>query len=463
VKELERSLSDAAVSSFRDSFTGQITLPGDEGYDDARRVWNGIPDKHPALVVRPESPDDVAAALRFGREQDLVIAVRSGGHSVAGFSTCDGGMVVDLRSMNRVEIDPERRVARVQGGALLSQLDAAAQEFGLACPVGVVGHTGIGGLTLGGGMGRLQRRHGLTVDNVLGLELVTADGRQIRVSDDENADLFWGMRGAGANFGIVTSFELRLHEVGPNVVTGTVVHPIERAHEIAGLYRDLAESAPDDVFLALYVAVALPEEEFPPEIAGRPMVAIALTHFGRVDEGERYVQAVRGDGAIVDTFQQRTYLELQSINDEPMAWGHRFYMKGALLPDLNPGFVDTAVETVARVPGECDISLWALGGAVSRVPDDAMAFTGRDAEFWVGVESMWDDPARDDEIMGWSRSTMASLEPFTTAGHYVNDMVETGTDVVRSVYGDAKYELLVDLKRQWDPDNVFRLNQNVQP
>jgi hypothetical protein len=351
----------------------------------------------------------------------------------------------------------------VQGGALLSQLDAAAQEFGLACPVGVVGHTGIGGLTLGGGMGRLQRRHGLTVDNVLGLELVTADGREIRVSDDENADLFWGMRGAGANFGIVTSFELRLHEVGPNVVTGTVVHPIERAHEIAGLYGDLAESAPDDVFLALYVAVALPEEEFPPEIAGRPMVAIALTHFGRVDEGERYVQAVRGDGAIVDTFQQRTYLELQSINDEPMAWGHRFYMKGALLPDLNPGFVDTAVETVARVPGECDISLWALGGAVSRVPDDAMAFTGRDAEFWVGVESMWDDPARDDEIMGWSRSTMASLEPFTTAGHYVNDMVETGTDVVRSVYGDAKYELLVDLKRQWDPDNVFRLNQNVQP
>jgi FAD binding domain/Berberine and berberine like len=463
VKELERSLSDAAVSSFRDSFTGQITLPGDEGYEQARLVWNGIPDKHPAIVVRPESTDDVVAALRFGREQDLLIAVRSGGHSVAGFSTCDGGMVIDLRSMNRVEVDPERRVARVQGGSLLSQLDTAAQAFGLACPVGVVGHTGIGGLTLGGGMGRLMRRHGLTVDNLLSAELVTADGRQVRASHDENADLFWGMRGAGANFGIVTSFELGLHEVGPNVVAGMVAHPIERAHEIASLYRDLAESAPDDVFPALYFTVALPEEEFPPEIAGRPMIAIALTHFGPADEAERYVQAVRGDGAIVDTFKMMTYLDVQAVNDEPMAWGHRFYMKGALLPDVNPGFVDTAAEAVARVPGQCELSLWALGGTVSRVPDDAMAFTGRDAEFWLGVESLWDDPARDDEVVGWSRSTMASLEPFTTAGHYVNDMVETGTDVVRSVYGDAKYEFLVDLKRQWDPENVFRLNQNVQP
>jgi hypothetical protein len=327
----------------------------------------------------------------------------------------------------------------------------------------VVGHTGIGGLTLGGGMGRLQRRHGLTVDNVLGLELVRADGRQFRVSDDENADLFWGMRGAGANFGIVTSFELRLHEVGPNVVTGMVVHPIERAHEMAGLYRDLVESAPDDVFPAFYFTVAMPEEDFPPEIAGRPVVAIALTQFGPVDEAERYVAAVRGDGAIVDTFQTRTYLEVQSINDEPMAWGHRFYMKGALLPDLNAGFVDAGIEAVARAPDHGEISLWAFGGAMSRVPDDAMAFTGRDAQFWVGVESLWDEPARDDEVMGWSRSAMASLEPFTTAGHYVNDMVETGTDVVRSVYGDAKYELLVDLKRRWDPDNVFRLNQNVKP
>jgi len=463
VKELERILSDTAVSSLRDSFTGPVTLPGDDGYEQARAVWNAVPDRYPAIVVRPVDENDVITALRFAREQDLVVAVRSGGHSVAGFSTCDGGMVIDLRSMNRVEIDPDGKVARVQSGAMLSQLDAAAQAHGLACPVGVVGHTGIGGLTLGGGMGRLMRRHGLTVDNVRSLNVVTADGRVVRASEDENADLFWGMRGAGANFGIVTEFELQLHEVGPQVVAGMVAHPIERAHEIAGLYRDLVASAPDDVFPAFYFTVALPEEEFPPEIAGRPMVAIALTHFGPVDEAERYVAAVRGDGAIIDTFQQRSFLDVQAVNDEPMAWGHRFYMKGALLPDLKPGFIDAAVEAVARVPGAGEISLWAMGGAISRVPEDAMAFTGREATYWVGVETLWDDPARDGEVIGWARSTMASLKPFTTAGHYVNDMVETGTDVVRSVYGDAKYERLVALKRAWDPDNVFRLNQNVQP
>jgi hypothetical protein len=372
-------------------------------------------------------------------------------------------MVIDLRSMQRVEIDPERRVARVQGGALLSQFDEAAQAFGLACPVGVVGHTGVGGLTLGGGMGRLQRKHGLTVDNILVLEMVTADGRLVRVDDEENADLFWGMRGAGPNFGVVTSFELRLHEVGPGIVHGMAMHPLERAHETVARWRNLVATAPDEAFLGLNFTVALPEEEFPPEIAGRPIVAAGVAHCGPLEEGERFVAKLRGDGAVVDTFGPKRYLDVQSMGDEAMAWGHRFYMKGGFVPRFPDELVDACVERIADAPGQCEISFWAFGGAIARVPEDAMAFTGRGAAAWCGVESLWDDPGRDHAFIGWSRATMNALKPFTTAGNYVNDIVETGTDVVRGIYGDQKYERLVGLKRKWDPDNVFRLNQNVRP
>src|SRR5436190_4151053 len=292
--EHARRPTGAAVRSFAETFTGRITLPDHEDYPQARLVWNAIADRHPAVVVRPQDEDDVATALRFAREQDLVVAIRGGGHSVAGFSTCDGGMVIDLRSMNAVTIDPERRVARVQGGALLSQLDAAAQKFGLACPVGVVGHTGIGGLGLGGGMGRLQRKHGFTVDNILALELVTADGRRVRASEDENSDLFWGMRGAGPNFGVVTAFELRLHEVGPTLYSGMVLHPIERAHDLAARYRELVATGPDEAaFLAMYFTVAEPAPDYPPEIAGRPAVGIAVGWCGAMDAGERFVEPLR--------------------------------------------------------------------------------------------------------------------------------------------------------------------------
>jgi FAD/FMN-containing dehydrogenase len=463
LRELDRGLDTAAVGAFRDRFQGQIVLPHDESYDALRVVWNAVADRYPALVVRPNTEDDVATALRFAREQDLTVAVRGGGHSVAGHSTCDGGMVIDLRSMQRVEVDPKRRVARVQGGVLLSQLDEAAQAFGLACPVGVVGHTGIGGLGLGGGMGRLQRKYGLTVDNILGLEMVTADGRMVRVDHDENADLFWGMRGAGPNFGVVTSFELHLHEVGPVIVHGMVMHPLERAREMVARHCDLVASAPDEAFLGLNFTLALPEEDFPPEIAGRPIVAAGVAHCGPVEEGERYAEQLRGDGAVLDTIAPKRYLDVQSMGDEAMAWGHRFYMKGGFVPGIPDEMVDVCAERIADAPGECEISFWAFGGAIARVPEDAMAFTGRDAGFWCGVESLWDDPSRDDQFIAWTRTTMDALQPFTTAGNYVNDIVETGTGVVRAIYGDAKYERLRALKRAWDPDNVFRLNQNVKP
>ena len=434
-------------------------LPEDADYDRARSVWNGLVDRRPALVTRCAGVEDVRRTVRFAREQELPIAVRCGGHSLAGFSTCDDGVVLDLSPMRDVVIDPERRTARVAGGTLLSQLDAAAQAHGLVCPVGVVGHTGVAGLTLGGGMGRLQRRFGFSIDNLLSVELVTADDRVLTVSEEEEPDLFWGIRGAGPNFGVVTSFEFRLHELAPVVTQGFVDFPAERGHEVAARVREYLATAPDEVFVSFGITTGT--EDDGEDRIGAPVPYVGATYSGPPDAAEEVLRPLRDLGPLVDTFRQLPYLELQTANDEEMGWGKRFYMKGGFLGELTDGFVDTALATASSPHGA--ITLWAQGGAISRVPEDAMAFTGRDAAFWLGVEAEWDDPAEDEALIDWGRGTMAALEPFTAAGHYVNDVVETGRDVVRSVYGDAKYERLVGLKRAFDPDNVFRLNQNIVP
>jgi FAD/FMN-containing dehydrogenase len=434
-------------------------LPEDPGYDRARSVWNGIVDRRPALVVRCAGVEDVRRTVRFSREQDLPIAVRCGGHSLAGFSTCDDGVVLDLSLMRTVQVDPVRRTARVAGGTLLSQLDAAAQAHGLVCPVGVVGHTGVAGLTLGGGMGRLQRRFGFSIDNVRSVELVTADDRVLTVSEDEEPELFWGIRGAGPNFGVVTSFEFQLHELDPVVTSGFVDFPAERAREIAAAVREYLESAPDEVFVSFGVTTGT--EEDGTDQVGTPVPYVGATYSGPVDAAQEVLRPLRDLGPLADTFRQVPYLELQTANDDEMGWGKRFYMKGGFLAELSDDFVDAAI-THATTPHGA-VTLWAQGGAISRIPEDAMAFTGRDAAFWLGVEADWDDPADDDALIEWGRSTMSALEPFTATGHYVNDVIETGRDVVRGVYGDAKYERLVSLKRAFDPDNVFRLNQNIEP
>ena len=421
-------------------------------------------DRRPAVVARCEDVNDVVRAIRFGREQDLPIAVRSGGHSVGGFSTCDDGIVIDLSRMHGVAVDPERRVARVRGGSLLRELDEAAQAHGLVCPVGVVGHTGVAGLTLGGGMGRLQRRLGFTVDNLLGVDLVTADGQQVHVSDEDLPDLFWGIRGAGPNFGIVTGFEFRLHEQATEVTNGFVGFRAERALEVAEIVGAFLHDGSDTVA----VAVGLGREEEAEGFAGGPYVGVGVTFSGEPDRSDEalrpIVEPLRALGPVEDTVQPRRYLELQSMNDEAMAWGKRFSMKGAFLAALSDDAMAAAIQTVEDVPSAgASITLWAHGGAVGRVADDAMAFTGRGAAFWLGVEAEWNDPAGDEDHVAWVRSTMAALEPFTAAGHYVNDMVDVGEDVARRVYGSAKYDRLVELKRRYDPDNVFRLNQNVRP
>jgi hypothetical protein len=446
------------LASFRSTFPGEVVLPGDPGYDQARAVWNKMFDRRPAVVVRPVGADSVAGALRFAREQELEVAVRCGGHSIPGLSTCDDGIVIDLSAMRGVRVDPERKVAHVNGGSLLAELDEAAQAHGLVCPVGVVSHTGVGGLTLGGGMGRLQRKHGLTIDNLAAVELVTADGRVVRASEDEHSELFWGLRGAGPNFGIVTAFEFRLHPLEHPITFGTVTHPLERARELAGLFRELAENGPDELFLSFGTASHRSVWE--------PFVFLTLLHCGTPDQAERDLAVARAFGPpLKDSIQVMPHLAAQHLNDETQDWGHRFYMKSAFLPSFPDEAVDLCVEYATRAPdgADCEFSVWAWGRAIADVPEDATAFTGREAAIWLAAEALWDDDALDERCRAWGRDALADFAPFASGGRYVNDVAEVGADMARTVYGDAKYDRLVALKREWDPDNVFRLNQNIRP
>jgi len=443
--------------AFTDDFAGEVILPQDSAYDGARVVWNGMIDRRPALIVRPTGAADVATAIRFARAEELPIAVRSGGHSIPGFSTCDDGIVIDLSRMRGVRVDPERRIAQANGGSLLGDIDHEAQAFGLVCPFGVVSHTGAAGLTLGGGMGRLQRKFGLSIDNLLAADVVTADGRLVRASEDENAELFWGLRGAGPNFGIVTSLEYRLHPMERVITYGSVVHPVERANELAALVREEVANGPDEAALAFGFA----------HDNGEPFVFAGALHCGSLQDAERDLARLRAFGPpSADTFAARSYLSTQTMNDDAMSWGHRFSMKSAMLREQPDDLIDKLVGHLSRIPDGAhgEFTSWSMGRAIARVPEDATAFAGRDATFWFAAEILWEDEALDESCREWARDALADAQPYATTGRYVNDVAGAGdADVVRSVYGDAKYERLVALKREWDPDNVFRLNQNITP
>jgi len=442
----------------------QVITPEDAGYDDGRRLWNAIHDRRPAVIARPSSAAEVATAVRFAREHDLEITVRSGGHSAAGLGGANGGLLVDMSSMRGVEADPATRTARANGGALLGELDVAAQAHGLVCPTGVVGHTGVAGLTLGGGVGRLQRHFGLTIDNLAAVELVTADGRLVRATENDEPELFWGLRGAGWNFGIATAFEFRLHPFGPDLHRGVLTFPSSQVHELWARFRDYALMAPDAVSCIFGLDRAVPDAGDAGDGVGQPIVFLAWNHSGATEDVERDTAGLRtGPKPLTTTIASVPYLEVQTAHDLAFAWGSRSFIKSHNADDVRPEALTELVEHVAEGPGEATFSMTAFGGAIGRVDEDATAFAGRKSAFDMSADSSWSDAADDAANIEWCRRAMQIVEPDRALGAYANGNADAGPEESRRIYGDAKLARLAALKRAWDPDNVFHVNSNVAP
>jgi FAD/FMN-containing dehydrogenase len=427
--------------------------PDDGRYDEARRVWNGAIDRRPALIARCSSAVDVVAALRLARERDLLVAVRGGGHGVAGQAVCDDGLVIDLSPMRRITVDPRKRTARAEAGVLWGELDAATQASGLATVGGIITHTGIAGLTLGGGIGWLMRKHGATVDNLISADVVTPDGAQVSASEHERRELFWGLRGGGGNFGVVTSFEYRLHWVGPTVLAGPIYHALEDAPEALRFYRDFVADAADELTTIL-------------NLHGRPVLAIALCYAGAVERGEELLRPLRRFGRpLVDAVRPRPYVQLQRLFDPTVPHGWHYYWKSWEVPPLGDAAIDVLVEQAARITSPRSyIIVFQLGGAIARVAADDTAYGQRDAAHNVNINAVWlpGDPEAEAHVR-WTRECFKALEPAAAGRAYVNFLGDEGRDRVRAAYGEERYARLVALKRRYDPDNLLRLNQNVDP
>jgi FAD/FMN-containing dehydrogenase len=460
----------AAIALGRDDlgsgFAGRVVLPDDDEYEETRRIWNGAIDRRPAAVVRCTCAADVAAAIRLARERELPLAVRGGGHGVGGHAVCDDGVVVDLSPLKAVDVDPAAKSVKAQAGVLWGELDAATQAFGLATTGGIVTHTGIAGLTLGGGIGWLMRKHGATVDNLLSAEVVTADGDVVVARDDENADLFWGLRGGGGNFGVVTTFEYRLHDLGPTVLAGPIYHALDDAPRVLRFYRDFVAECPDELTTILNLRLAPPLPFLPEDVHGRPVIALAVCYAGPVEEGEKVLRPLREFGSpLVDVVGPRPYTTLQGMFDPTVPHGWHYYWKSLELPPFTDHAIDTLVEYAGRLTSPRSYCIvFQLGGAVARVDEDATAYPQRDAAHNVNINAVWtEDDGEPERHVRWARDYFAAMQPHGRGRVYLNFLGDEGQDRVRAAYGDSKYERLAALKARYDPDNVFRLNQNIRP
>ena len=453
-----------ARAELEEQFRGAIIGPDEPGYDEARRVWNASIDKRPALIARPTGVADVIAAVRFGRRHDLLVAVRGGSHSVAGHSTCDDGLVIDLSGLKGIRVDPARRRAWVQPGVVWGELDRETQAFGQAVTGGLISSTGVAGFTVGGGMGWLQRRDGLACDNLVGADLVTADGELVHASEDENAELLWALRGGGGNFGIVTSFEFGLHDVGPQVVGGLIFHPGENAAEVLRFFRDFAEEAPDDVTLAAVLRLAPPAPFLPEDVHGKPVVALAGMHAGSMEDAAAALEPVKRFGSpLVDVMVPRPYVQMQSMLDASWTAGFENYWKSEFvsLPDEAVDVIVGHLETITSPLSDFKLPL--LRGAVARVGEDDTAYGHRNAPFNLNINSRWAGGEDADRHVTWTRELWNAVQPFSTGGTYTNFTSEDDADRVTGSYGEEKYARLAELKERYDPTNFFRLNQNIRP
>jgi FAD/FMN-containing dehydrogenase len=450
------------VDSFTAAFRGQLLKPDTPGFDGARAIWNGMIDRRPALIARCSTAGDAALAVRFAASHDLLVAVRGGGHNVAGNALCDGGLVIDLSAMNSVEVDPAARLARVGPGATLGDVDRATQAHGLATPVGINSTTGIAGLTLGGGFGWLSRSLGLTIDNLVSAQVVTADGTTLRATATEHDDLFWGIRGGGGNFGVVTSFEFRLHPVGPDVLSGLIFHPLDEAGKVLRFYREFLKQTPDEFVCWFVLRQAPPLPVLPAEWHGREVLALAVCYAGAIADGEKIAKPLRKFGRpIADVIQPHPYAVWQTVLDPLLTAGMRNYWKTHDFREVSDGLIDVLVDHAGRIPDpQTEIACAQLGGAVGRVRSDATAYAHRDAQFVMNVHGRWADPARDAACIGWARGLFEAAAPFATGGAYVNFLTQDEQGRVPAAYG-GNYARLVALKRKYDPGNLFRVNQNI--
>lgn len=455
-----------ALDTSLHGFSGQLLRPGDDGYESARRVWNGAVDRRPAFIARCRTTSDVAVAVRFGTRHGLPIAVRGGGHSIPGLSVCEGGLVIDLSPMKGITVDSGRRVARVEPGVLWRELDAATEAHGLAVPGGEVSDTGVAGLTLGGGVGWLSRCYGLACDNLLEAEVVLADGTVRLVDEHRDPELLWGLRGAGANFGVVTRFTFRCNPIPVPMYAGMVLHPIEEARPALRVFLDLAAAAPDGLGLNAALLTAPPAPFVPPSLQGRPVVALAAAYVGPVAEGARVVEPLRRFGTpAADLFGPMPYTMLQSIADDAVPPGLASYVRSEWLGPLDETGIDALVSAAEGTTSPMSqVLLRVMGGVIARIPSHATAFRFRAASSMVTIAAMWPDVA-DPGVphRAWTRTTWERLRPWSAGGGYVNHLCEEGADRVRDAYGAETWERLVQLKRRSDPDNVFQLNQNVPP
>jgi FAD/FMN-containing dehydrogenase len=459
-------LDSSVIEELENNFRGSLIRPTDTDYDEARSIWNAMIDRRPALIARCSGTADVIEAVKFARENKLLLAVRGGGHNVAGNAVCDDGLVIDLSEMKGIHVDPINRTARAQPGVTWGELDHETQAFGLATPGGIVSDTGIAGLTLGGGFGWLTRKLGFTCDNLCSADVVTADGNLVRASETENPELFWGIRGGGGNFGIVTSFEYDLHPVGRKMIAGSIIYPLEAAHDVLHFYRDFSASAPHALGSMAVFRLAPPAPFIPEEIHGKPVIAIIVCYAGDLEEGRRVVQPLKDFGnPLVDAIKPKPYTAHNAALDAGQPAGLQYYWKTEYLTEISDNAIETCIGYAAdMISPNTRVALFQLGGATQNLEEEAMAVSHRNAEYVLAINTGWKDARDNEHRMRWTRDFWTAMRPFSSGGVYLNFLSkDDGQNRIRAAYGSKKYERLVRLKNQYDSSNLFQMNQNIQP
>src|SRR6516165_781207 len=458
------NISKEIKESLKSQIKGQIVVPRDASYNAVREIWNAMIERRPALIVRCAEANDVPHAISFARENGLELSIRGAGHNIAGNALCDNGVMIDFSTMRSVRVDAEKKRAYVEPGATLADFDEAAQSHGLATPVGINSTTGIAGLTLGGGFGWLTCKYGMTVDNLVSVDVVTADGKRIRASEEENADLFWAIRGGGGNFGVVTQFEFKLHGVGPEILAGLIVFPFDQAKQVLTQYREFVESSPDELNVWAILREAPPLPFLPGDVHGKEVVVLVPFYVGDAVQGRKLIEPLLRFGTPHgEHIGIHPYAQWQKAFDPLLTPGARNYWKSHNFTELSDGALNSMIKFAGKLPSpQCEIFIGLIAGAANRVPADAMAYRHRDAKFVLNVHGRWDERTDDERCIAWARAFFQASAPYASAGAYVNFMTEEESDRVAAAYG-ANYARLAQIKKQYDPDNLFHLNHNIKP